>query len=625
MDHHGPAIGNLVFASVLAFVVPLLLNRFRRIRIPIAAGEILAGIIFGKSGLGLITPDPLLEIFNFLGLASLMFLSGMEIDPASLWGAPQRPENGRRAWLTRLYHPLGVGAVIFALSLFGAFQFTGWLERQGLVANAIFPAMIIATCGLTIIMPVLKDRALLNAPFGQAIFHTAVLGDILPLLGLSALVALRVKGSLTESLWILVLIAAAGLVFLFGKRVQRYNLLEGLTHGTAQIGVRAAFALMFIFLALAQSVGVETILGAFVAGLVLSSLASTGREEIAHKMDALAFGFLIPVFFLMVGVEFDVRSLLQDRQALVLVPTLFVGTLLVKAIPGLLLWIWFPLRTTFAGMLLLTTQMSVTIAASAIAHQVGAYGASTHAAVVLVAIMTAMIGPVAFGKILGDQPGTAERKAVILAGMNRLSLLLGGRLAAGGVPVSAIDRHPDRVREFEAAGIRAIGGDPASVEGLEQAGAKQARAVVAITQDEEENLAATLAARRSFDVPRAILFASSSRVAAQAREERLEVINPDLAEVALVESLLESPAAASLLTGQDGDLSLHDFVLVGGPLIGRSLREANLPAAVLVVAILRGREKIVPHGSTILRSGDVLTAVGPPEAWEEMRRLTQGL
>lgn len=623
MEHQGPAIGSLVLVSILAFVVPLLLNRLKRIRIPIAAGEILAGIVVGKSGLGLIENDQLLEIFTFLGLSSLMFLSGMEIDLGALVGNPKRP-SGRPAWLARLHHPLAVGAVIFGLTLGGAFWFARQLSGWGLVNHALFPAMIIATAGLTIIMPVLKDRNLLSEPFGQVLFHTAVLGDIVPLLGLSALVALKVKGSAVESLWILALVGAGALVFLLARRLRRFNLLEGLAHGTAQISVRASFALMFIFLALAESTGVEAILGAFVAGLLLAALAGHEREEIAHKLDALGFGFLIPVFFLMVGVDFDLMALLADREAQLLVPLLLGGTILVKALPAALLAIWYPIRQTLAGMLLLTTQMSITIAASAIAHRAGAYGASVHAAVVLVAILTAMIGPVAFGKVLGEAAPAPRRTGLLIAGMNRLALLLAGRLQARGVQVMAVDHHPERMQAFIDSGVPAVLGQPAEPESLGLAGAATASTLIAITEDEEGNLAAARAGRQHYGIPRAILFARSRPVASAAQEDGFAVINPDLAEVALVESLLQNPAAAALLTGGDPDLQLADFALAGGALVGSALRNSPLPAEILVVAVLRGREKIVPHGNTVLQQGDVLTVVGPPAAWEAMRRLTTG-
>jgi monovalent cation:H+ antiporter-2, CPA2 family len=624
MDHHGPAIGSLVLVAVLAFVVPLLVGRLRRIRIPIAAGEILAGMVVGKTGLNLLnSSDPLLQLFTFLGLSSLMFLSGMEIDLAALVGGSQRP-TGRPAWLQRLYHPLGIALAIFTASLGGAYLFTAYLQGQGLVSEPLFLTTIIATAGLTIIMPVLKDRDLLNKPFGQVLFNTAVLGDILPLLGLSVLVAYKTKGSALESLWILALVAASFVLYLLGGRFRRWNLMKGLAHGTAQIGVRAAFALMLVFLALADLVGVEAILGAFVAGLLLSALVGHGREEITHKLDALGFGFLIPIFFLMVGVDFDLPALLRDRQALLLVPLLFAGTFVVKALPALLLGVWYPLRQTLAGMVLLTTQMSVTIAASAIAHQVGAYGASIHAAVVLVAILTAIVGPVLFHKVLGEPEAQPERTGVILAGMNRLGLLLGRRLAASGYQVKAVDQHTDRMEEFMQANIPAVLADPAAEAGLKQAGAEQAHTLLAVTEDEVANLQAARTGREQFGIPRLILFARSSETTEQARAEGFEVVNPDLSTVALLENLLHSPAAAALMTGGDEDLHLADFVLEGGRLVGQALRNVSLPPQVLVVSVMRGREKIVPHGNTVFQQGDRLTVVGPAEAMETMRPMVRG-
>ncbi|MBP2019464.1 Kef-type K+ transport system membrane component KefB/Trk K+ transport system NAD-binding subunit [Symbiobacterium terraclitae] len=623
MPNHGPALGSLVLVAVLAFVVPLLLNRLRRVRVPIAAGEILAGMLVGKSGLGLVHSDELLSIFNFLGIGALMFLAGMEIDLAALVGGGARPK-GRPAWLARLHQPLALGAALFLLTAYGAWWFAHRLHARGLVEEPLFLTLIVATCGLSIIMPVLKERNMFADPFGQVLFSTAVIADFLPMLGLSVLAAVRLNGSALEALWILALLGFGVLVYLAARWLQRFKLLEGLTGGTAQISVRAAWALMLVFLALAQTVGVEAILGSFLAGLLLSMLAGSHREEISHKLDALGFGFLIPIFFVMVGVEFDLRALLSDPAALALVPLLLGGTILVKALPGVLLAIWHPLRRTLAGMALLTTQMSVTIAASAVAYTVGAYGASTHAAVVLVAIVTAILGPILFNRILGDAGPEPERTGVVLAGMNRLSLHLGRRLLAHGVPVSAVDEHPERVQEFAGAGISAVLSHPSAEEGLRQAGAERARALVALTGDERSNLAAARLGRSQFGIPRAILFATSPECLAEAAQEGLEAVNPDLSPALLVESLLTSPGATALLTGEDRDVQIQDFTLTGGPLVGTALRDARLPAGVLVVSVLRGAEKIVPHGNTVLQQGDLLTVVGPPESWEAMRRLAAG-
>ncbi|MFZ5825099.1 MAG: monovalent cation:proton antiporter family protein [Bacillota bacterium] len=624
MEHHGPAIGSLVFVAILAFVVPLLLNRFKRIRIPIAAGEILAGIIVGKSGLGLVHADELLSIFNFLGIAALMFLAGMEIDLGALVGGSSRPK-GRPAWLARLHNPLTIGFVFFGFTIYGAYLFSLFLQERGLVSEPLFLTLIVTTNGLSIIMPVLKDRGLLSQPFGQALFSTAVVADFVPMLGLSVLAAMKVKGSAVESLWIFALMAAGALVYAGARWLRRFDLLDGLTGGTAQITVRAAFALMMVFLALAQSIGVEAILGAFVAGLLLSILAGHHREEITHKLDALGFGFLIPVFFVMVGVEFDLRALLADPAALTLVPVLLGGTLLVKGVPGLALWIWHPFRRTVAGMVLLTTQMSVTIAASAIAHKVGAYGSSTHAAVVLVAILTAIMGPVVFNRILGEESESEpKREGVILAGMNRHSLHLGRRLMAHGLTVAAIDQHEDRVKEFHEAGIAALQGDPTTEAGLKLAGAGQAHSLVAITGDEQSNLAAAKLGKERFGIPRAILFTTTPQTLEEAENLQLEAVNPDLASVMLVENLLANPAATALLTGHNQDVQIQDFLLAAGPLCGEPLRRAKLPSRVLVVSIQRGEEKLVPDGNTVLQAGDILTVVGPPEAWEPMRNLVIG-
>ena len=148
-------------------------------------------------------------------------------------------------------------------------------------------------------------------------------------------------------------------------------------------------------------------------------------------------------------------------------------------------------------------------------------------------------------------------------------------------------------QEFTAAGIQAVLAGSGLGEGLRRR-ARDARALVALTGDERSNLAAARLGRGEFGIPRAILFATSPAGSAEARQEGLEAVNPDLAPALLVESLLSSPAATELFTGEDQDLQIQDFLLARRPLAGTALRDAPLPAGVLVVSVKRGAEKIVP-------------------------------
>lgn len=609
-------ISSLVVVAILAFVVPIALGRIRRWRIPIAVGEIIAGIIVGKSGLNLIHVDETLQLFNFLGLACLMFLSGLEIDFQALSSGRKGEAQSLKE---RLHHPLLLGLILFALSLLGSFQFSSYLAGRGVVTDSVTVGLVVATCGLSIIMPVLKEREMLDKPFGMVLMAAAVMGDFLPMLGLSVMAAIKTKGSAVEALLLFVLLGAGVLAYFLGRRLDQYQLLDGLRHGTSQIGVRAAFALMLMLLLLAETLGVEAILGAFIAGLCVSLLVGPTREELTHKLDAMSFGFMIPVFFLMVGIQFDLKALFANPGALLMVPVLALATFLLKGVPALGLAIWHPWRKTAAGALLLGTQMSVTIAASAVAMRIGAYDGSFHSAVVLAAILSAVIGPVLFNALMPPEPEAPKREGVIAVGAGPLSRMLVQQLVSHGEACTVVDKYETKVAQLVVAGVEALQGDGTTVEGLRQVGGEQVRALVAMTGNDEINLKVAQAAKE-LGIERVVVFAREASHWSEGKRSGFEMLNPDMAPVFLAQKMLSSPEAAELIRGEE-EVQLLDARLTSSHYVGRPLRHAGFPQDLLVVSIRRGEQRIVPNGDTVLHHGDILTLVGT----EETVRIARGL
>jgi len=154
----------LLIVVLLAFLVPIVLSRFRRLRIPIVVGEILAGIVIGRSGLQLVGEDPILEILALLGFAYLMFLSGLEVDFEAIMPAPGTWQG---TWKERLSNPLGLGLAAFVLTLILAI--TGGLGLNAVDAadDPWLAALILSTTSLGLVMPVLKERSLTDRPYGQ--------------------------------------------------------------------------------------------------------------------------------------------------------------------------------------------------------------------------------------------------------------------------------------------------------------------------------------------------------------------------------------------------------------------------------------------------------------------------
>jgi Kef-type K+ transport system membrane component KefB len=186
------------------------------------------------------------------------------------------------------------------------------------------------------------------------------------------------------------------------------KLFEDLSHATAQIKLRASLAIFVGFIVLAEILNAEMILGAFVAGVVISLLTTSPDRKVEKDLEAFGFSFFIPVFFVLVGVGFDIRELTASNEALLLVPVLLVAALVVKFIPALLFRISFTWTETIAAGSLLSARLSLIIAASLIALDLGIVTPAVNSAIILVAIITVTLSPMLFSQLMPNGKSEEE-------------------------------------------------------------------------------------------------------------------------------------------------------------------------------------------------------------------------
>jgi len=251
---------NLLFVVAAGLLAPLALGFFPRLRIPAIVLEILLGIVIGPSVLGWVKPDLPVTILALIGLAFLLFLSGLEFDVERL--------RGRVLKLT---------AVGFGVSFAIAIILGLGLHAGGFVKSPLFVAIVLVATSLGVVFPVLKDSGNLTSSFGQLVIAAASIAEFGSIVLLSLFFS--GKGS-TSTSGTLILLGVFGVVVLvvglaisgFERSMSLGRVLQRLQDTTAQIRVRAAFVLLIGFTALADTVGFETILGAFAAGALLSLL-----------------------------------------------------------------------------------------------------------------------------------------------------------------------------------------------------------------------------------------------------------------------------------------------------------------------------------------------------------------
>ena len=374
----------LLIVAVVAFLAPLLLGLSPARRLPSVVLEIVAGIIIGPSVLGWVKVDVPISILSVFGLAFLLFLAGLEVELERLRG--------------RLLLYVGSG---FVLSLALALLVGYALYVAGQVISPLLIAIILVATALGIIVPILKDAGQSETDFGQLIIAGAMFAEFGSIILLSLFFSREATGTATKVVLLVgFALLAVGFAFVV-LRLERSKriaaVLVRLQDTTAQIRVRGAFLALVGFVALATTLGLETILGAFIAGVILRIV--DGDKMLTHphfrqKLEAIGFGVFIPAFFVSSGLNFDLKALLSGPSTILRVPIFLAALLLVRGLPALL---YRPLvgqrRAVIAG-LLQATSLSFIVAASQIGLELGLISKASGAALVAAGLLSVLIFPI---------------------------------------------------------------------------------------------------------------------------------------------------------------------------------------------------------------------------------------
>ena len=624
MENH-ETFQSLLVLTLLALAVPLAVRQIDRfVHLPIIVGEIIAGIIVGRSGFNLIHETAILKFLADFGFIFLMFLSGLELNLAAL----RQPQNGgQKVFFWR--RPAGLAGLAFVLTLLLAMGagFVFW--KADMTRNPLLMGMILSTTSLGMVVPVLKERELMSRPYGQCLLITTLLSDFIPLLLLGLLISILTQGFTLNLFLFLVLL----LVFVGGAKVSRWanrhtltrHILEELSHATAQIRVRGAFALIVLWVVLAGWLGTQAILGAFLAGAIIAQTRRGPQSVFEEKLDAIGYGFFIPIFFIIIGARFDLPALTESPSALWLTPLLIGLCYAVKLLPALCFRCLFSWRESIAGGLLLASRLSLIVAASAIALDMKLITQATNSAIILVAIVTCTISPVLFNRLLPRQKGK-KRTGTIILGTDFLAEMLGKRLLHDGETVTFIGRDVARLEKLRESGFSVVIGPPEQETVLTQAGAEHARALVALSNDPELIVRVGRYGRERFQIPSVVARAEIPDQVKMLQSLNVQVVQPALAMALALEGALHFPTALSMLTDRSDEFDLVDAPLGNPELIDAPLRQVHLQGQAVVLGVRRRGEDevIVPHGDTVLRAGDVLMLCGHPKMLEEARRWISG-
>jgi len=315
-----PSAGSFAVIAAAAVLAPILADLIRKPRIPGVLFELLLGILIGPQVLGWAHVTPFIDGLSQIGIAFLFLVAGFEIDFQKLRGEPARLASG--GWAISLGFGLAVG---------------GFLVAIGFALSGLLIGLVLTTTAIGTLLPILRDREVLPTQFGVFTVAAGAVGEFGPIIAITLL--LSGSSPFTEgALLVAFVLVALGAAYV-ASRPQPPGVVQSLHRNirtSAQLPVRIAVLLLALMVLLAGQLGLDVLLGAFTAGIVLRlAFSSEQREELEPRLSGIGFGFFIPVFFIVSGMRFDVDGLVSSPNVVMRVPLFLALFLAVRGLPAL--------------------------------------------------------------------------------------------------------------------------------------------------------------------------------------------------------------------------------------------------------------------------------------------------
>ncbi len=614
----------ILVIAFIAWLTPILTASLRIRKVPTVIIEIILGFLISlyfKDRFD--TRD--LEILNFLALSGfifLMFLSGLEIDVDTIMAS--LPRYGL-SWSSFLKNPLLSGILHFILVILLSFLATHILSFFVYIPSKIYYSLILITTSVGIVFPVLKNRGELRSRFGQMVITTAALADIFSIIIFTFTAIILSKGFI----WQLILIPALFLFFYVLNKAGKYAVknplfkkLDFRFSGSAlQVNMRGALLIILIFVVLSQYIGEEVILlGAFLSGLLLSGFTHKERSLLLVKLDGMGFGFFIPVFFIMVGFQFETEALKEFDTGIwvyLLLLTLFL--FLIKIIPSLLFVPSFGLKRAIGAGFLLSARLSLIIAAAAIGLKNGFITEGINSSFVLMAVITSLVAPFGF-EWFHPRPEIPRQKIIIVGGSST-AVLLARRLNFHDKKVVIIEKNPKRAEEIRQKGIDVIEADATNPNTFKNLNLIPSNAVVLETGSGKRNIRIAQLLRDYYSHENIFARTRLREVEDKLRHFNVKVADERRIMASTIENLLFRPATYNDLIESYENFRLEEITVPPSGLKESMIRKIPWPANALLILIRREGNYLIPHGNNHIYPGDLLYIFGTDEAIENVKKM----
>ncbi|AMV61009.1 hypothetical protein ADU71_1477 [Pediococcus damnosus] len=608
---------SLLIMLFAALITPMLMARFKINFLPTAVVEIILGIILGPSLLNIVHPTAILKQLSDIGVIILLFLSGMEIN-FDLFKKPKTelsPLAKKNAAQDSKWSPVVLACLSYLTVIVISLGLAGIFKWAHLFSDFWLAAILFATISLGIVIATLKENELLSKAFGQTVLLIAVLGEVVPMLGLTFYASFFGSGS--KILWLLLLIIVVA-VFLLRRFKLFFNFFEQINKSTTQLDIRLAFFLIVAMVTVASSVGAENILGAFIAGIILKLLRPS--ESTKDKLDSIGYGFFIPIFFMMSGIGLNLRTLLSDPQAVTLIPLFFIAYIIAKLAVYPILKLRFKNMNAIAGTSLSTATITMVVAILQVAKNMHTINSHQSGAFLLAAILTCIVAPLIFNKAYKPEPEDLKKQIVHFIGTNIFTVPVAQQLTQGWYD---IQMYTDNEKNFHTYNSEVQTHLVANLDADEliKQGVFDTDILVVGHFRAQENYELAKAAK-AYGVRRVIVrFEDRNILSAHEKELQelgIEVYNTPAVNIAMLRGLIETPSTLLLLN--DTKNAIFEVQVRNRKYTGTEIKNLPFINKITISQIFRNRHVIRPAGSTQLELNDRIIFTGNKEDTEEIRQ-----
>lgn len=611
----------LFIIIVVAWLVPMTLSWLEISKLPSVIVEIIMGVIIGPFVLNLVTGEEIsLNFLSNIGFLLLIFLSGLALDIQKIISSFPR---GRLRAIDLVSNTFLVAFLIYFGSLIlSVLVVYGLPIFEGI--DKMFLVILLPSVALSIIVPIIKSDGEIDRKFGQIMLLEGAIATIMTILLIAIYSGVhRNNGFRFELFLFLIIFILFFIAYKVGTVLVRVTLFQKLLYklenAASQIRIRGAIAVLLLFVVVASAINSEPALGAFFAGTLLSIFFIKDRSAILFKLDGMSYGFFIPIFFIMVGVNLDMNSLKDFGSSFGFILTLIGAMYLIQLVPSVFMLKLFGWKRSLSSGFLLTSRMGLTIATAQIGMGLGLITPAINAGIVVTAILTSILSPLLY-KLLNI--GEDSYYSIYIVGGGKAGLELAKRLDLHKTPYLVIESQDAHWYELQSLGIESIHVNDLNVDVYRSLNIRPVDTVVLLTQSDTKNLKIAHLLKNDLGHSKVItvttkpdLFSSSASLSEMQVVDAYEIV------ASRIESEIMRPTTTHALADSFGVYSVEEIAVRNKDMDRKLVKDIPFPQSGSLIVVKRAGEIFIPHGNTHLLLGDLVTVIGNASALEEFRKL----